>query len=66
MLLSPYITGLVEMRDLPAGDRDLDAAVLGHAAFSDIQLGENLDAGRHPCLHLGRQAIHLGHDPSMR
>ncbi|MND68313.1 hypothetical protein D3C80_597610 [compost metagenome] len=42
--------------DLPAIDADLEAAVLGHALFADIQLGHHLD----PRDHLLGQ-FHAGH-----
>lgn len=33
--------------DLPAADADLEATVLGHAFFADVQFGHDLDPGNH-------------------
>src|SRR6202035_3057282 len=43
--------------DIGAADRDLDAAVLRHAPFSNVELGHDLDARGHGGSHVERQHL---------
>ena len=67
-IFSPYCVGSVRdaQIDVPAVDHGADAAVLGQAAFGDVEVGHDLEARDDGGVHVAAGFIASNSTPSMR